>query len=268
VQIRFWGVRGSVPMATPGSIGCGCNTACLEVREPETGALLILDAGSGIVGLGQTLSGPPSVLSIVLTHYHWDHILGLPFFTPFFRPGWSPTIWAPALNQVDRRWVETMFTAPFFSVPYHELPSPPVVELIEPGPIEVGRFRIAAQPLTHPGGAFAYRVQHGTTAIVYATDHEFGDRQVDQSLAAFARDADALIVDAHFTPEELPAHKGWGHSSWQQAAEFAAAARAGQLWLFHHKPGRSDADLAELELRARRVFPATTVAREGTVFEV
>jgi ribonuclease BN (tRNA processing enzyme) len=238
------------------------------VGEPESGAFLILDAGSGIVGLGETLEGPPRPVPIILSHYHWDHVLGLPFFTPLFRSGWLPTIWSPPLNGVKAGWVDTLFNPPFFTVPYGELTSPPAVMVASAGEREIGGFRVSAHPLTHPGGAFAYRIQGARTALVYATDHEFGDSNTDQSLAAFARDADALIVDAHFTPGELPAHKGWGHSSWQQAAEFAAAAGAGQLWLFHHKPGRSDAELAELELRARRVFPATTVAREGTVFEV
>jgi ribonuclease BN (tRNA processing enzyme) len=257
-----------VPWATPGSIGYGCNSACIEVREPESGAFLILDAGSGLVGLGETLGGPPRAVPIILSHYHWDHILGLPFFPPFFRPGWSPTIWAPDLNGVPLGWVEKLFDQPFFTVPYSELTSPPAVMLMPAGEREIGGFRISAHPLTHPGGAFAYRIQGARNDFVYATDHEFGDRDTDQRLAAFALNAEAIIVDAHFTPEELPDHQGWGHSSWRQAAEFASAAGAGHLWLFHHKPGRTDAELADLEARARRVFPATTVAREGAVFEV
>jgi phosphoribosyl 1,2-cyclic phosphodiesterase len=268
VQIRFWGVRGSVPRATPGSIGFGCNTACIEVSEPGTGAFLVLDAGSGIVGLGESLTGPPRAVPIVLSHYHWDHVLGLPFFTPFYRPGWSPVIVAPALDDVPAGWIETLFAPPFFSIAFNQLPSPPAITVIGTAERNVGGFRVSAHPLTHPGGALAYRVQGTGTDVVYLTDHEFGDRDTDQRLATFARNAAAIVVDAHFTPDELTRHKGWGHSSWQQAAEFAAAVGAGHLWLFHHKPGRSDVELDDLELRARRVFPATTVAREGTIVEV
>jgi ribonuclease BN (tRNA processing enzyme) len=104
--------------------------------------------------------------------------------------------------------------------------------------------------------------------VVYATDHEFGNTAIDDRLAAFCQDASAIISDAHFTPEELPRHRGWGHASWQQVAHFAARCRVGHLWLFHHKPGRSDRDLSAIELEARRIFPATTAARESMAFEL
>jgi ribonuclease BN (tRNA processing enzyme) len=140
--------------------------------------------------------------------------------------------------------------------------------LVRPGSIEIGGFRVSVQPLNHPGGAFAYRVHGDDGDVVYATDHEFGNIALDEELAAFCLNASAVISDAHFTPEELPDHKGWGHASWRQVAEFAAACRAGPLWLFHHKPGRTDQDLTAIEAEARRVFPATTAAKEGASFEI
>jgi phosphoribosyl 1,2-cyclic phosphodiesterase len=268
MEIRFWGVRGSVPWATAASIGYGCNTPCIEIGDRESSAFLILDAGSGIVSLGETLVGPPRELPILLTHYHWDHLQGLPFFAPFHQPGWSPSIWAPALAGADPGWLETVFGAPFFAVSVTQLCSPPSVTVIRPGSVHIGGFRILAEPITHPGGAFAYRVNAGAKGLVYATDHEFGDVDADERLAALALNTDALVLDAHFTPGELTTHQGWGHSSWRQAAEFASAVGARRLWLFHHKPGRSDAELVELEARARRIFPATSAAREGKVYEV
>jgi phosphoribosyl 1,2-cyclic phosphodiesterase len=261
-------VRGSAPWATAGSIGCGCNTSCVELSDPECGAFLIIDAGSGIVGLGESLGPAPRAVPILLSHYHWDHIQGIPFFAPLHRPGWSPEIWGPALDGVPAGWLETILNRPFFTVPYDRLASTPSMTLVVPGQIDVGGFHVTSQLATHPGGALAYRVHGLENDVVYLSDHEFGDIAADERLAAFALNAEAIVVDAHFTPEELLSHKGWGHSSWRQAADFASASGAGHLWLFHHKPGRSDAELAEIERRARRVFPATTVAREGVSFDL
>lgn len=268
MRVRFWGVRGSVPWATADSIGHGCNTPCLEVRDDATGAMLVLDGGSGIVGLGHALVGPPHPVPILFTHYHWDHTQGLPFFMPFYAPGWSPSIWAPVLEHVSREWVETIFVSPYFPVPFQQLPNRPSVTLVKPGEIEVGGFRVTVQPLNHPGGAYAYRIHGRNGDVVYATDHEFGDASRDAELLRFSHGAAAVISDAHFTPEELTHHKGWGHASWKQVAEFAVEASVGQLWLFHHKPGRTDVELAAIEAQARRLFPATTAAREGLSFEI
>jgi phosphoribosyl 1,2-cyclic phosphodiesterase len=268
VRVRFWGVRGSVPFATPRSIGLGCNTACIEVRDDRTGALLVLDAGSGIVGFGESLKKRGGPMPILLTHYHWDHIQGLPFFAPFYQPGWQPTIFSPIVGNVDQAFVETIFQTPFFPVPFMNLISRPEVTLLPPRDFELGGFAIRAQPLTHPGGAFAYRIRGDRGDLVYATDHEFGDPGVDAALAAFCAGAAAVILDAHFTPDELPAHKGWGHGTWRQCADFAAASRVGQLWLFHHKPGRTDEEMAQITARARHVFAGTAAASEGTSFEV
>lgn len=268
MRVRFWGVRGSVPWATSGSIGHGCNTPCVEIRDERSDALLILDAGSGIVGLGEELGQAPRPAPILLSHYHWDHLQGLPFFAPFYQRGWASTIWAPVLRNVDVAWVETIFQSPFFPVPFEHLPSRPMVTLVQPREFEAGGFRIRVQPLTHPGGAFAYRILGQTGDLVYATDHEFGDPAVDDALAAFSKGAAAVILDAHFTPEELASHKGWGHSSWKQCAEFASASGVGHLWLFHHKPGRDDEEMAVIDTRARIVYPATAAASEGHSFEI
>jgi len=266
MHVRFWGVRGSVPWATTDSIGFGCNTPCLECRDEQTGGTLVLDAGSGIVGLGEAMTGEPEPVPILLTHYHWDHLQGLPFFGPLFKPGWTPTIWAPALS--DRSSVEAIFDSPFFPVPYHRLPAPPPIRIVQPGGLRLGPFDIRVQPLNHPGGAFAYRIRGAAGDLVYATDHEFGDETVDRALGAFIAGARAVVLDAHFTPDELPAHRGWGHGDWAQCARFAAAHDAGRLWLFHHKPGRSDDALKGIEAEARRIFPATDAAGEGMTFVI
>ena len=266
--VRFWGVRGSVPWATADSIGHGCNTPCVEIRDEDRDALLVLDAGSGIVGLGEALSDPPRPVPILLTHYHWDHTQGLPFFSPFFKPRWTPSLWCPKLAGVSLEWVQTIFSSPNFPVPFEQLPNRPRVTMVGPEAMEVGGFSITVLPLNHPGGAFAYRVRGKNGDLVYATDHEFGNAAVDAQLKTFCKDAAALISDAHFTPEEMPSHRGWGHASWRQVSEFAGSCGAGHLWLFHHKPGRSDRDLSAIELAARRIFPSTTAARESLSFEI
>ncbi len=269
MRVRFWGVRGSVPWATPHSIGHGCNTPCLEVADDRTGAFLILDAGSGIVGLSHQLGPTPRPVPILLTHYHWDHTQGLPFFTPFYTEGWTPAIWAPVLKSVSVEWVERIFDAPYFPVPFDQLPSLPEVTLVQPGSHEIGGFRISVQPLNHPGGAFAYRLHGPRGDFVYATDHEFGNERLDAQLAAFCRGAAHVVSDAHFTPDELPRHQGWGHASWEQVAQFAAAVGdIGHLWLFHHKPGRTDDEIQRIEANARHIFPRTSAAKEGVSFEI
>jgi phosphoribosyl 1,2-cyclic phosphodiesterase len=267
VKLRFWGVRGSVPWTLPAAIGHGCNTPCVEITDEATGETLILDAGSGIVGLGPAIGGPPRDLPIVLTHYHWDHLQGLPFLPQLYTPEWRPRIFAPDLTSVHG-WLDTLFQSPFFPVPAERLPNRPATEPIVPGELRIGAFELSALPLNHPGGALAFRLRGMTGDVVYATDHEFGDPEYDEPLAEFSHGAAALILDAHFTPSELPAHAGWGHSSWRQCAEFAARVDAGGLWLFHHKPGRTDEELVRIRADAQRIFRATETASEGEALQL
>jgi len=266
MRLRLWGVRGSVPWATPGSIGHGCNTPCLELVADD-GHRLTIDAGSGLVGLGEGLPREPGNTSILLTHYHWDHIQGLPFFTPLYIAGSTPTIWAPETQALTAGWVETIFQSPFFPVPYEELPSRPHVEPVGIGSHVIEGFQIQSMRLNHPGGAFAYRIKGTQGDVVYATDHELGDAAIDERLTAFVAGAKLLILDAHFTPGEHRVFQHWGHSDWKECAEFAAATGVERLWLFHHKPGRTDIELIEIEAEARKIFPRTDAAGEGDTIE-
>jgi|SRR5688572_722941 len=266
MRVRFWGVRGSVPWATRGSIGYGCNTPCVELADEPSGRRLILDAGSGIVGVGATLEGVTNI-PVVLTHYHWDHVQGLPFFSPLYSAGCAVTVWAPTLGRQFAD-IETMFESPFFPVPYDRLPSRPAIRMSGAGRVAINGFDVSAQALNHPGGSFAYRIVGANGDLVYATDHEFGNPDIDLALAHFSRGARAVIMDSHFTPEETPAHKGWGHSDWSQCAQFAAGCGAQQLRLFHHKPGRPDDDVTAIERAAREIFAETYAAKEGDSFLV
>jgi phosphoribosyl 1,2-cyclic phosphodiesterase len=267
MRLRLWGVRGSAPWASAPCIGYGCNTPCVELVS-DGGNRLILDAGSGLVGLGDVLSRERGPATILLTHYHWDHLQGLPSFAPLYLPDSSPTIWAPDINDLDGGWLETMFTSPFFPMPYASLRSRPTIERIVVGSHLISGFRVRALPLNHPGGAFAYRIQGRNGDVVYATDHELGQPAFDEPLADFVRGAKLLIFDSHFTPEEGPAYKNWGHSHWAEVAVFAASTAVDRLWLFHHKPGRTDIELTEIEAAARKIHAHTDAAGEGDTFEL
>lgn len=265
MRVRFRGVRGSVPWSVPEGIVHGCNTPCIEIFDERTGGILVLDAGSGIVGVNPSAMASSKVarpVALVLTHYHWDHLLGLPFFTTLYQPGWDLTIHTPTLEAHDPSWLDTMFKSPFFPVPYQHLPNKPKVRMVEPGKVDVHGFEVTSVELNHPGGSLAYRVKGPAGDLVYATDHEFGDPAFDEPLADFVRNAAAIVLDAHFTPEELPQHRGWGHSDWRQCAEFASANGVRSLYLFHHKPGRSDMALGQIRDEAQKVFKQTDTASE------
>ncbi len=268
LHVRFWGVRGSAPWAAADCMGYGCNTPCVEVRDDRSGRLLLIDAGTGIVSLGESRPDLPDDLTILLTHYHWDHVHGLPLFRRFYVPGGRPLIAGPRLGGVEDGWLETLFRPPFFPSTLADLPSSPHVSLFEAGDAQIGGFRIGMHRLHHPGGSVAYRISGDSGDLVFATDHECGDAQRDGNLATFAFNAAALVLDAHFTPEEWERNKGQGHSNWRQCAELASAASAGHLWLFHHKPGRPDVEVKAIESQARRIFPATSAAREGETFVI
>lgn len=267
MRVRFWGVRGSVPYAMNDSMGHGCNTACVEVEDEPGGRLLVLDAGTGIVGLGDTLAPRAREVPILLSHYHWDHIQGLPYFAPVYRAGEELTLWVPALGS-GRAEIERVFAEPYHPVSYLQLLSPPAVRTIGPGHAVINGFDVRVQRLNHPGGSMGYRIGGDGGDLVYLTDHEFGDPVVDDPLAEFANQAGALILDSHFTPEELPEHRGWGHADWSQAAHFAKRCQVRRLFLTHHRTGRTDAELDRIEADARRIFPATSAAREGQSFVI
>jgi phosphoribosyl 1,2-cyclic phosphodiesterase len=268
MQVKFWGVRGSVPFATDQSMQTGCNTPCVELSDAAADRYLILDAGTGLVGVGAALDAAPLPLAILLSHYHWDHVQGLPFFRPFFQRGRTVRVVGPELRDANPEWLETLFGKPHFPLTLDELASAPYMSFLEGPTFTAGGFEVSALPLTHPGGSMAYRIKGDNGDLVYATDHEFGDARTDAALAGFAAGAAAVIMDAQYTPEELSRMRGRGHASWQECVDFAAAIGAGRLWLFHHQPGRTDREVAAIESAAREVRPSTAAAREGFTFSL
>ncbi len=279
MRVSFWGVRGSMPAADRDTCRYGGNTPCLEVRAGEQ--LLILDAGTGLRELGRTLLSelvtPGLAADVLLTHYHWDHVQGLPFFEPLFQPGNSFRFLGP-------RWAEqggkenggvrgafaALFAPPFFPVPADKLPAAcRFQELDWVNDFTLGEVHVRTCRTNHPQGALAYRLEHEGVAIVYATDHEPGNADADLALRQLARGAQLLITDAQYDPEDLRAAKaGWGHGSWEAAAQLARDAGVKNLVLFHHDPRRLDHELDDVLLRARTVFPRTFAAQEGMHFEL
>ena len=270
--IRFHGVRGS--MASPGThtAAVGGNTSCVEITDGQT--RLILDAGTGLRQLGdELLAAGPVEATILLSHLHWDHIQGLPFFAPIYVPSSTIEILSGPNGVMPlAEALRMQMRAPFFPVSFDMVPS--AVTARDLGTAEtftVGSARVTVARLNHPDPVYGYRVELGGASIVYATDTEHF-ACVDPGLETLARGADVLIYDAQYTPEEYagaagPARVGWGHSTYVAAVELARAAGVGQLVLFHHDPSRSDEGVAELERRARAMFANTVAAREGAELE-
>ena len=262
LTVRFFGVRGSI--ATPGAeMTAGGNTACLEIRAGDT--RIILDAGTGLRALGnERMAAGIRHATILLSHLHWDHVAGLPFFTPIYVPGHRVEI-ASGPNGVMplEQAMRELFRAPFFPVGFDDLGGTVSTrELKSNDRFEIGDITVTMARLNHPDPVYGFRLEHAGQSIVYATDTEHF-ACVDPALRKLASGADILIYDAQYTPEEYPTKVGWGHSTWQAGVELARAAAVPQLVLFHHDPGRTDAQLAQLEADARAVLPGTVAAREG-----
>jgi phosphoribosyl 1,2-cyclic phosphodiesterase len=267
--LRFWGVRGSI--ATPGSstVRYGGNTACVELSLGDD--RLIFDAGSGLRELGITLVKEPNLdLTIALSHYHWDHLLGLPFFVPLFKPDTTLHLYGEAKGEGGgpREAMERQFSSPSFPVPFSTLPSTlDFHPLQESDTFNVGEIAVRTGRLNHPNGAICYRAQVGNRSVVYASDHEH-DGDGDAQLIAFCGKADVLVYDAMYSNESYAqGKKGWGHSTWEEGVRVAKAAKVKNLFLFHHDPMNDDKKLAAIERAAQKAFPNAVVAREGLAFE-
>jgi phosphoribosyl 1,2-cyclic phosphodiesterase len=262
LTVRFLGVRGSI--ATPG-MAAGGNTACVEVVAGDT--RIILDAGTGLRTLGnERMASVIRNSTILLSHLHWDHVAGLQFFTPVYVPGFHTEI-ASGPNGVmpHDEAIRSLFRAPFFPVGFDDLGgSVTTRELRANDQFQIGDINVTMARLNHPDPVYGFRLEHGGHSIVYATDTEHF-ACVDPTLAKLAAGADILIYDAQYTPDEYPTKVGWGHSTWKAGADLARAANVRQLVLFHHDPGRTDAQLAQLEAHAAADLPGTIAAREGLV---
>ena len=274
MQITFWGVRGSIPTPGPATVQIGGNTSCVEVRAGK--AILIFDGGTGLRLLGKKLAAEaPLVAHMFFSHVHWDHIQGFPFFEPAFVAGNVFHLYGG--NNVSRTLEETLegqMDHPNFPVhlgvmgatmTFADLPEGQAVE-IDDG--VGGKVRVSSARGNHPQGVFAFRVEHGGKAAVYATDTEHYEGRVDQKLVDLAKGASILVYDSQYTPEEYASKKGWGHSTFEEGAKIAQLAGVEKLVLFHHDPTQSDAAVRDKETRAKAVFKDVIAAYEGLSLEV
>jgi phosphoribosyl 1,2-cyclic phosphodiesterase len=272
LSIRFWGVRGSCPSPGPETAGVGGNTSCVEVVAGET--RIILDAGTGLRRLGnELLARGPVDTAMLLSHVHWDHIQGLPFFAPIYVPTTKLRLVGGLTSTPLRDTLKRQMSAPTFPVELDALPSTIAYDAVRDRDVlEIGDARVTVARANHPDAVFAYRIEHGGRSIVYATDTEHY-ACVDQRLAALARDCDVLVYDAQYLPNEYTgasgaSRVGWGHSTYEAGVELARAAGVGQLVLFHHDPARTDDGVREIEERTRSLFEESCAAREGMKIDV
>ncbi len=294
--LRFWGVRGSYPAPYESHLGVGGNTSCVEIRVGAQ--LLVCDAGSGVIPLGNELlaSGAGRQLDIALTHYHWDHISGLPFFVPAFIPGWRITFYGPGngAEEVEHLIAEQM-KAPYFPVETETWLADIEYRAAPEAGFSLGPIQVRPVNVHHPGSTLAYRIEACGKTIVYASDNELGfiDRSIEERMDEFEDDERALMVemreaergrtielmsgvdilihDAQYTPEDYARKRGWGHSCYLDTVRCALEAGVSELYLFHVDPSYPDTAMAEIEARAQALVAEhgapmrCRVAREGAV---
>jgi len=274
-HIKFWGVRGSIPVPGPSTIGYGGNTTCVEIRTD--GEIIIMDAGSGIRELGLSLEkefgNAPINLTLLLTHTHWDHIQGLPFFLPAYKA--KNTIRVLGYEGA-RAGLATILAAqmevPFFPVSWKDLPGTIKIQELKKMEFSIGKTRVRSRFLNHPGVCAGYRLFTREGSIAFLPDNEpfeplklklaardgihlhraRAQAEVQRSkLVEFLKDADVLILDAQYTDEKYQDHIGWGHGALSRVVSLALEARAKKLFLFHHDPAHDDHQLDEMLERAR-----------------
>lgn len=265
LSLRFWGTRGSIPSPGPSTVRYGGNTPCIEVRT-GAGRLVIVDAGTGIRELGRSLMErmPGGVVEgdIFLTHAHWDHIQGIPFFAPLFQKGNRFTIWGLESLAMDiERVLCDQMSPVVFPVTFRELDAHIEFRQFGCETTECDGYQVSAMPVRHPGGALGYRFTSGEgagRALVYVSDNELNPKaHYDdvpgwrERFVAFVRGAQVLVHDSMYTTSEYDGFVGWGHSTYADAVEIAMEAAVERLVLFHHRPERSDDEIDHCLERCR-----------------
>lgn len=272
MHIKFWGVRGSTPAPQPENMRYGGNTSCVEVRVGDH--LYVFDCGTGFRVLGQALRdefGSRSLSGhIFVSHFHWDHIQGLPFFGPLYdnsenRFEFHCSSRTRSLKQV----FEEQMAAPYFPVGLKQMRAQQNFHDLGEGRTQLDGATLETTWLNHPQGCMGFRLETPDGVMVYATDNEPGNALFDKNVRKLAAGADVLIYDAQYLPEEYEARRrGWGHSHWREAVNVVMESGAKELVLFHHDPDHDDACIDKVVKEARNYYPRVRAAAEGMEVEV
>lgn len=270
-SVKFWGVRGSIACPSAEHVRYGGNTSCVEVVAGER--RFILDAGTGIRPLGkQVLQADVRDIYLLLSHTHWDHINGLPFFRPAYDRHRRMHILAGHLK--DQGGVERVLSQqmhePVFPVPLDAMRALVECEDFDAGDaFKLGPdVTVRTQPLNHPNGATGYRIEYGGRAACYVTDTEHVPGRPDENILKLIAGADLVIYDSTYTEAEFPRRRGWGHSTWNEGMRLCRLAGARHLAIFHHEPDHEDDFMDALAAEAAAAWEGTLVAREGMVIDL
>jgi phosphoribosyl 1,2-cyclic phosphodiesterase len=280
MRLTIWGCRGSIPTPGPDTVDYGGNTSCVEV-ELRDGAVLVLDAGTGIRQLGLELADRGiRRIHLLLTHLHLDHLEGLRFFAPLWDERVTLDLWGPPSPLLSlRERIARSFSPPLFPVDLRDVPARVVFHDVPRQRWTVEGASVTAELVVHPGPTVGFRIENAGSSFAYLPDHEpalagaIEGRSSDWiSGASIADDVDLLLHDAQYLEDEYEERMGWGHSSVADAVAFMRAVGARRLLLFHHDPGRTDSSLQRLEARAQSLAGQNgrrpTLAREGMVLEL
>ena len=266
IKVKFWGVRGSFPIPKSNDT-FGGNTSCIEVRSTKN-EVVLFDMGTGLRNFGNSLLKekiPVTDIHIVLSHFHYDHILGFLMFIPLFVDKYNINIFAPGETdaEVEEKF-ESFLNSNFWPVNKEMLSAKINFNHYSSEAINItDNIKVLTSPHGHPGGASSIRVEIDRFSVTYVTDCEHPSSHLNQNVIDIAKNTDLLIHDAQYTPEQMPDHKGWGHSSWEHCVEVAQKAKAKRLALFHHNPDHGDSMLEAIEQDEKNIFTNTVSAREG-----
>jgi ribonuclease BN (tRNA processing enzyme) len=275
LRVHFCGVRGSAPAPGIEFVRYGGHTSCVAVAHDDAAPTLILDAGAGLESISRLMGGAPFSGTILLSHLHWDHTLGLPFFPAGDRKDARTTLLLPEQESGEdaASVLAGVMRPPYFPIGPTELQGQWTFGSLAPGEHQIEGFTVSAREIPHKGGrTYGYRVSDGHSTLTYMPDHcptmlgpgEDGLGEYHPAAIELARDADVLVHDAQLLPEELAAEADYGHSAADYAVALARRAGAQSVVLFHHRHDRTDDELDALARRLGGGTPAVTVAAEGT----
>ncbi|MBN2467952.1 MAG: MBL fold metallo-hydrolase [Deltaproteobacteria bacterium] len=272
MKVRFWGVRGSIPTPNAEYMQYGGNTPCIEIRATNN-TLLILEAGTGIRKLGKKLMDqaylPHGGINILISHHHWDHIQGFPFFEPAFHDKHKIFVFgAPQTDYRIHTIMEGQMAYPYFPVSLDQMRAKIRFAELKKDCTQVADSLIQTFPLNHPQGANGFRIEADGKIFAYASDTEHRAGQIDKNIVALARDADFLVYDCTYTPEEYERKKGWGHSTYREGLAIAHEAGVGRFGVFHHDPEHDDAFMDRIASEVGALSEHALVTREGMEIEL